>query len=729
MKILFKQDGSIGIIELSTFIQQNNHNVDKIFVAVENLLPSDYTCDAFFKLPDGSTNVIHVSETETTMISGQDGITGYYFYLTNAQTVYAGVLEMSLKVSTDSNHDLFTYKTKFTINATDTLPSEVNITLAEYNSLVEAINQVTYPQLVWGNILGTLSNQTDLYNALLDRVSKTTETSKLYGTNASGEQTIYPISLNIVGNVVPLRKSSGAISVPENPSDNTDAASKKYVDDVREIAEGKTTSYIISVVDNPAFNTEDEYIENVNSIRDVNGNLILVGSMKTGDIIYVVETGIPDRWYSRDNSRLYIFDTEQPDLSVYYTKTETDTLLSGKQATLSTAQQNAVDSGITSAKVTTYDTHVADTVIHVTSGDKTAWNGHIADTVIHVTSNDKSAWNGHIADTTIHVTSSDKSTWNDHVANTTIHVTASDKTTWNGKSVVSASASGTSQTPIAYITIDGVEYAIASQVPGTVYWTGVVGLRQNLIEKVNSLPTPTADTSDFVEESAGQLYYKSSDRAGAGLTDLTNTTWIIKNSGLQSITGGATFNINFTSNSTNYTSMVFSSPYISWSLSYDNTQVYGGIPVVWADQAYRTITIIGGTDATNVQLINWLIDNAEYQGVIYNYKKVTTIYKHVVTVTFYSTPYELVIFNNDPSRIEKGALSSDQCISNLSMAIRNSIKAQYLNAVILYCQAYAKTTDEYIAFYYVSGVEGGTGSISVFNHTNITAMTDVVTEL
>ena len=41
---------------------------------------------------------------------------------------------------------------------------------------------------------------------------------------------------------------------------------------------------------------------------------------------------------------------------------------------LSQAQLNAVNSGITAAKVTAYDGHVADTDIHVTTSDKSAWN-------------------------------------------------------------------------------------------------------------------------------------------------------------------------------------------------------------------------------------------------------------------------------------------------------------------------------------------------------------------
>lgn len=56
---------------------------------------------------------------------------------------------------------------------------------------------------VWGSITGTLSNQTDLANALnakadssdlSNKLNKTTEASKLYGTNASGEQVRYNLS-------------------------------------------------------------------------------------------------------------------------------------------------------------------------------------------------------------------------------------------------------------------------------------------------------------------------------------------------------------------------------------------------------------------------------------------------------------------------------------------------------------------------------------------------------
>lgn len=77
--------------------------------------------------------------------------------------------------------------------------------------------------------------------------------------------------------------------------------------------------------------------------------------------------------------------TDKPDLSVYAEKSElAPVATSGSYDDLTDkpsipsftqTQQAAIDSGINSTKVGAYDTHVADTAIHVTAADKTAWNG------------------------------------------------------------------------------------------------------------------------------------------------------------------------------------------------------------------------------------------------------------------------------------------------------------------------------------------------------------------
>ena len=56
-------------------------------------------------------------------------------------------------------------------------------------------------------------------------------------------------------------------------------------------------------------------------------------------------------------------------------QTDLQNALNAKQGTLSTAQLNAANSGITSTKVGNYDTHIANSDIHVTAANKTTWDG------------------------------------------------------------------------------------------------------------------------------------------------------------------------------------------------------------------------------------------------------------------------------------------------------------------------------------------------------------------
>lgn len=94
-------------------------------------------------------------------------------------------------------------------------------------------------------------------------------------------------------------------------------------------------------------------------------------------------------------------------------------------------------------------------------------------------------------------------------------------------------------------------------------------------------------------------------------TDLTGTTWQIKNSytELDCPWTTVTYYINFTSNNTNYTSLKFD----NYSIYYGNTAVFYPPPPQWSNQNYRTIAITGGTDTTNADLIDWLNNYAVQQ--------------------------------------------------------------------------------------------------------------------
>ena len=101
----------------------------------------------------------------------------------------------------------------------------------------------------------------------------------------------------------------------------------------------------------------------------------------------------------------------------------------------------------------------------------------------------------------------------------------------------------------------------------------------------------------------------------ATLTDLTGTTWKFNSTlSLVSISGG-TKNLDFVSNGTSYVNIyrIYEPDLWANRLTYgidssNNFTAY--LQGNWTDEAYRTIYITGGTDATNSVLIAWLEANA-----------------------------------------------------------------------------------------------------------------------
>ena len=184
-------------------------------------------------------------------------------------------------------------------------------------------------------------------------------------------------------------------------------------------------------------------------ITDIQTNVIymLKATKPNGDVYRIEYMYIDNHWDP--------VGTSETTLDDYYTKTETDDL-------------PAVKSGINATKVSNYDTHLADTDIHVSLANKQTWDGkqnaldtaqtaavnsgitgtkvtgydtHVSDTDIHVTTADKTAWNGkqdglsqtQLAAVNSGVNATKVTGYDSHVADTDVHVTTVDKTTWNGK--------------------------------------------------------------------------------------------------------------------------------------------------------------------------------------------------------------------------------------------------------------------------------------------------------
>ncbi len=154
-KVIIKQDGSIKVKILGKYIQQGNNLVDTIFFGVEGLESTDgLVATANFMLPNDDFNSLtgKATSVEVDMVRYY----GWLFTLTSNQTQYAGEVEMAIRI-TEGSKLSYSYNLPITINESVVDPTQQYITLAQYNSLVEALGQY---QLQWSasNVLGIDGN-------------------------------------------------------------------------------------------------------------------------------------------------------------------------------------------------------------------------------------------------------------------------------------------------------------------------------------------------------------------------------------------------------------------------------------------------------------------------------------------------------------------------------------------------------------------------------------------
>lgn len=106
------------------------------------------------------------------------------------------------------------------------------------------------------------------------------------------------------------------------------------------------------------------------------------------------------------------------------------------------------------------------------------------------------------------------------------------------------------------------------------------------------------------------------------VTDLTGTTWVLNDTIIYANINPI-ISFNFTSNNTSFYGFYFdvnsdgdNSLGYRTNQQYSFNQIYNsGGDIISGKEAYKTITITGGTDATNSALISWLEANATQQAV------------------------------------------------------------------------------------------------------------------
>lgn len=107
------------------------------------------------------------------------------------------------------------------------------------------------------------------------KVDKTSSVSKLYGTNASGNQTTISFTSSNNGSTIPLRDNDGNIGVALTPTNNMHSTSKKYVDDQIDTKLDKTSNnHVVYATDGSGNQTTFEYDTFVNGqfVRRVDSN-------------------------------------------------------------------------------------------------------------------------------------------------------------------------------------------------------------------------------------------------------------------------------------------------------------------------------------------------------------------------------------------------------------------------------------------------------------------------
>lgn len=81
----------------------------------------------------------------------------------------------------------------------------------------------------WGGITGTLSSQTDLQTALNAKLDLSNLTSRVYGTDGAGNQSLWAHSQTATANAIARRAAGGVLSVG-TPTATDHATTKAYVD-------------------------------------------------------------------------------------------------------------------------------------------------------------------------------------------------------------------------------------------------------------------------------------------------------------------------------------------------------------------------------------------------------------------------------------------------------------------------------------------------------------------
>lgn len=117
----------------------------------------------------------------------------------------------------------------------------------------------------------------------------------------------------------------------------SEAAVDAKISNVAAVAEGKTNSYVVEKTQgNSKLDSQNDSVVLSSGdfpLTTTGGSKIAYADLKIGDIIYITNTNVPDRWVGlkqNNSATLYKMETAKVDLANYYTKSEVDALIESK---------------------------------------------------------------------------------------------------------------------------------------------------------------------------------------------------------------------------------------------------------------------------------------------------------------------------------------------------------------------------------------------------------------
>ena len=231
------------------------------------------------------------------------------------------------------------------------LDGSVNNLANKVDTKADASDLALYQTRVIPSIEGYASGTLSVEGALLEVMSKAVANETAITSHQANYESLSSNVESIDGRVTTIEGAyastgyvndaiDGLASVYETVS-NVNAKLANYytstqvdgkIDQVVEIAEGKTRSYVCSIEKSgEIFNTQDNVIKinptTTPTIQDSYGNVVNLADLKVGDVLLFTDENIPDRWVSYVSSvgvAFHKLETRKIDLEPYATKSYVD---------------------------------------------------------------------------------------------------------------------------------------------------------------------------------------------------------------------------------------------------------------------------------------------------------------------------------------------------------------------------------------------------------------------